>query len=422
MKVNTNPIRGTYDYAPKQAELREEVRQTILRCYQNNGFSLINTPILENLELLNSSDGGDNLKLMFKTVKRGDKLDLSKLNLTEKDIVEEGLRYDLTVPLARFYANNKESLPNPFKAIQIDYSFRAERPQKGRDRQFTQCDIDEFGDAGVEAEIDVLSTGLSAYKKLGFENLTVKINSREILNCLLKNCGFDESEFNTVCVSLDKLDKIGVDGVLEELNVKCCSEQYSNYGKENRLLNAITEIKRLGVKALYNYGISDELIGRVKTITGIINKMFKRSKIRCEFDITVIRGQGYYTGVVFEVYSKEFSGAIGGGGRYDKMIEKLIGIHVPAVGFSIGFARVCMLLDEKNKRLSTRKKVAIIYDGYDFEKVFLMKKKLMRKFGDISLYKDVKNMKNLLDKLKNSNFTHYAFFRKDIKEIELREI
>ncbi|MBQ8431011.1 MAG: ATP phosphoribosyltransferase regulatory subunit, partial [Clostridia bacterium] len=167
MKINTNPIRGTNDYAPKQAELREEVRQIILKCYRKNGFSLINTPILENLDLLNSSDGGDNLRLMFKTVKRGDKLDLTKSNLTEKDITEEGLRYDLTVPLARFYANNREKLPCPFKAIQIDYSFRAERPQRGRDRQFIQCDIDEFGDDSVEAEIDVLSTGLSAYKDLG---------------------------------------------------------------------------------------------------------------------------------------------------------------------------------------------------------------------------------------------------------------
>lgn len=189
MKINTNPIRGTYDYAPKQAELREQVRQTILRCYQNNGFSLINTPILENLELLNGSDGGDNLKLMFKTVKRGDKLDLTKENLSEKDIVEEGLRYDLTVPLARFYANNKETLPNPFKAIQIDYSFRAERPQKGRDRQFIQCDIDILGDDSVESEIDVLTTGLSAYQKLGFDNLVVKVNSREVLNLILTNVG-----------------------------------------------------------------------------------------------------------------------------------------------------------------------------------------------------------------------------------------
>ena len=206
MKVNTNPIRGTYDYAPKQAELREVVRQRILECYQKNGFSLIQTPILENLSLLNSSDGGDNLRLMFKTVKRGEKLDLSKPNLTESDITEEGLRYDLTVPLARFYANNKEKLPNPFKAIQIDYAFRAERPQKGRDRQFIQCDIDEFGDDSVEAEIDVLSTGMSGYESLGFNDLTVKINSKEILNQITAHFGYSKEETASVCISLDKFD------------------------------------------------------------------------------------------------------------------------------------------------------------------------------------------------------------------------
>ena len=155
---NYNPIRGTNDYLPSEAKVREIVRQKILTSYQNNGYNLISTPILENLEYLNSSEGGDNLRLMFKTVKRGEKLDLAKPNLTEADIVEEGLRYDLTVPLARFYANNREKLPSPFKAIQIDYSFRAERPQRGRLRQFTQCDIDVFGDASINCELEMLKT------------------------------------------------------------------------------------------------------------------------------------------------------------------------------------------------------------------------------------------------------------------------
>lgn len=415
MKINTNPVRGTYDYAPKQAELRENVRQTILRCYQNNGFSLISTPILENLSLLNNSDGGDNLKLMFKTVKRGDKLDLAKNNLTEADIVEEGLRYDLTVPLARFYANNKEFLPNPFKAIQIDYSFRAERPQKGRDRQFVQCDIDEFGDAGVEAEIDVLSTGLMAYNELGFKNIVAKINSREILLNLLSNIGYCEEEFNTVCVSLDKIDKIGYENVLIELTNKFNDERAKN------LLDAIQQIKAEGIESLSKFNINLELIERVKTILQTINKMFDKNIVICEFDITVIRGQGYYTGVVFEVYSKEFSGAIGGGGRYDKMIEKIAGQTVPAVGFSIGFARVCMLLDEQNKKMNKFKKVALIYNANEFEKAFLIKQELMKKW-DVSLYKEVKNIKGLLEKLKNSNFDGYAFYRDNIADIILKEI
>ena len=176
---NFSPIRGTNDYMPKEAKIREIVRQKILSCYQNNGYNLITTPILENLELLNMSEGGENLKLMFKTVKRGDKLDLTKENLCEADIVEEGLRYDLTVPLARFYANNREKLPIPFKSIQIDYSFRAERPQRGRDRQFIQCDIDIFGDPTINAELELLKTLIETYSSLGFNDLILKINKKK---------------------------------------------------------------------------------------------------------------------------------------------------------------------------------------------------------------------------------------------------
>lgn len=408
MKINTNPIRGTYDYAPKQAELREQVRQTILRCYQNNGFSLINTPILENLELLNGSDGGDNLKLMFKTVKRGDKLDLTKENLSEKDIVEEGLRYDLTVPLARFYANNKETLPNPFKAIQIDYSFRAERPQKGRDRQFIQCDIDILGDDSVESEIDVLTTGLSAYQKLGFDNLVVKVNSREVLNLILTNVGFDSDEFATVCVSLDKLDKIGLSGVKEELDFKFSITDMSEK-RVNSLIDAIEDIKENGLEVLEKYGVDKAIVERLETIINTINSA-EIGNIACEFDISIIRGQGYYTGVVYEVYSYEFAGAIGGGGRYDNMIEKIIGVKVPAVGFSIGFSRICMLLDERNAKMNTNKKIALIFDEGEFGKAFECKNKLIENF-DVSLYRKPKNLKNLLGKLEVNNFDGFIIYK-----------
>ena len=153
---NFNPIRGTADYLPNEATLRESLRRIILDSYMSNGYNLIDTPILENLEFLNSSEGGDNLRLMFKTIRRGDKLDLSKPNLTEADIVEEGLRYDLTVPLVRMYSNNREKLPTPFKSIQIGSAFRAERPQRGRNRQFIQCDIDIFDDSSITAELHIL--------------------------------------------------------------------------------------------------------------------------------------------------------------------------------------------------------------------------------------------------------------------------
>lgn len=404
MKVNTNPVRGTYDYAPKQAELREVVRQKILNCYQKNGFSLIQTPILENLSLLNSSDGGDNLRLMFKTVKRGDKLDLSKPNLTENDITEEGLRYDLTVPLARFYANNREKLPNPFKAIQIDYSFRAERPQKGRDRQFIQCDIDEFGDDSVEAEIDVLSTGMSGYEALGFNDLTVKINSKEILNQITAHFGYSQEETASVCISLDKFDKIGVEGVKAELQEKFPDDRCI------ALVDAIEDVKDTNINSLSKYGVDKSCIERISTILSALNGLYSKSSFDYKFvyDISIVRGQGYYTGVVYEVYCPDFRGAIGAGGRYDKMIEKLIGTPVPAVGFSIGFAPVCMLLEEKGVDLTDNNKLALIYNEGEFDKAFKAKQNLVKDYK-VSLYKKPKNLKALLEKLKFVGFNLFAF-------------
>ena len=214
---NYNPIRGTEDFLPREAKVRELVRERILSIYQNNGYNLISTPILEHLEFLDSSEGGDNLRLIFKTLKRKDKLDLSKPNLTENDIAEEGLRYDLTVPLARFYAGNRDKLPTPFKSIQLDYSFRAERPQRGRMRQFVQCDIDILGDKTIMAELDLLKTALDTYKSLGLTNLTVRVNDRKILNKLVENAGFSKEELGTVCVTLDKVDKISITGVMMEL-------------------------------------------------------------------------------------------------------------------------------------------------------------------------------------------------------------
>lgn len=416
MKINTNPVRGTYDYAPRQAELREEVRQKILNCYQKNGFSLIQTPILENLSLLNSSDGGDNLRLMFKTIKRGDKLDLSKPDLTENDITEEGLRYDLTVPLARFYANNREKLPNPFKAIQIDYSFRAERPQKGRDRQFIQCDIDEFGDDSVEAEIDVLSTGMSGFEALGFTDLTVKINSKEILNQITAHFGYKSDETASVCISLDKFDKIGVDGVLQELQTKFPDDRCK------MLVSAIENVKNGDINTLLKYGVEASSVERINTILTALNDLYKDKKFDYKFvyDISIVRGQGYYTGVVYEVYCKDLRGAIGAGGRYDKMIEKLIGTSVPAVGFSIGFAPVCMLLEEKGVSFSTNNKLALVYNEGEFSKAFKVKQNLINDYK-VSLYKKPKNLKALLEKLKFVGYDKFAFCD-DTFEINIKNI
>ncbi len=389
---NFNPIRGCDDFMPRQAFVRENVKRTILTSYQKNGYNLISTPILENLELLSSSEGGDNLRLIFKTVKRGDKLDLSKPNLAEQDIVEEGLRYDLTVPLARFYANNKEKLPTPFKSIQIDYSFRAERPQKGRSRQFVQCDIDIFGDPTINAELDLLYTAIQTYEAVGFKNLTVKINHRQILNSVVLFSGFAEQDISTICVTLDKLDKISVSGVVLEL-----LEKGFDPDKINKLVDVITDLSSNGLNAVKKYGELNLVVENLNFLIGSLNKLFN-GRHNINFDISIVRGQGYYTGAVFEVYAVGFSGAIGGGGRYDKMLEKFAGISCPAVGFGLGFEPVCLLVEQNMQSLLTNQ-LALIYEQTDdILTVYKVKEELKKQYS-VSLFLKPKNLKNFYDKI-----------------------
>ena len=408
---NINPVRGTYDYAPVEAESREIVKQKILSSYQENGFTLIETPVLENLSLLDSSEGGDNLRLMFKTIKRGAQLDLTKPDLTEKDITEEGLRYDLTVPLARFYAGNRENLPNPFKSIQIGYSFRAERPQRGRNRQFIQCDIDIFGDSTSNAEIDIITTVMDTYAKLGLGEVIMKVNNRKILNALILFCGFDNADINSVCITLDKFDKIGIDGVENEL-----LEKGFDATKVSTLIKASSDIKQNGLVKATEYGVPQNIVDEMQYIIDTCNKIIDNGK--CVFDLSIVRGQGYYTGTVYEAYTDGFGGAIGGGGRYDKMIEKLIGINVPAVGYGMGFEPVNLILKEQNKLQKSKLKVALIYDKVDdYAEVLNKKKELMNKYA-VSTYVRAKNMKAMLDKLKFANFDAFI----NLKDTEIKLI
>lgn len=412
MKINCNPIRGTFDYLPKEMIVREKVRSIILSCYKKSGFMLVKTPILENLSLLTSSDGGENLRMMFKTIKRRDKLDLSKENLCEDDITEEGLRYDLTVPLSRMFSNNKEKLPLPFKAIQIDESFRAERPQKGRKRQFTQADADILGDPSENAEIEVLWTAISAYKELGFKGLLLKINSREIVNELVLSCGFNKEELGFVLTSLDKADKIGADGVKDELIAKGLEQ-----AKVDRLINAISVIGENGIDVLEKFGVCAETKNKISNIISCVEK-FAGDCCRVEFDVSIIRGQGYYTGTVFEFFDTSFNRAIGGGGRYDTMIDKLLGISVPAVGISIGFEPTVMLILEKGLLEVKEQNVAVVYSS-DFNKAFETKCKLIEQGYGASVYKKPKNLFNLLLKLKENGCEYFVDCD---KEFSLKEI
>lgn len=411
-----NPVRGCYDYGPQDAKLRELVRQTILKNYEANGYNLIDTPILENLDFLHSSDGGENLRLIFKTIKRGDKLNLTKPNLTEADVTEEGLRYDLTVPLARFYAGNRDKLPLPFKTIQIGQVFRAERPQKGRNRQFIQCDIDVFGDPSINAELELLKTCLDTYSLLGFEHLTVRINHRKILNAVVLCAGFKEEDIPTVCMTLDKIDEITGTGVAMELMSK--NFQIENI---NRLLDIVCDIQNVGLSVLHKYGvdekISQDILYLIDNLRALTN-----NKHTIKFDISIVRGQGYYTGTVFEIFMDGYSHAIGGGGRYDNMLEKFSGTPCPALGFGMGFEPVVMLIKERGQAFYARKNLAVIYDETDdIKEVFRIKAILMQQHN-VSLFLRPKNMKNFYEKISAvADFvTSIADYKagKEIKKLE----
>lgn len=418
MKFSTNPVRGTVDYLPAEMDIRSYAEKIILDVYKQNGFLQIKTPILENIELLTNGDSGDNQKLMFKTIKRGDKLDLTKSNLTEADIVEEGLRYDLTVPLVRFFANNREKLPTPFKAIQIDEAFRAERPQRGRVRQFTQCDIDILGDSSPLCEVELLYSYMCAYTKLGFKNLTIKVNDRRALNSIIQNVGLPENEITNICVSLDKFDKIGFDGVEAEL----VSNGY-DANKVKNLMNIFIKLKNAksndeNFEILAEAKVQAEVINSLKLIIETVNK-YKISGFKIVYDATIIRGQGYYTGTVFEVYDEEFGRALGGGGRYDKMIEKFLGSPVPAVGASIGLYSVVMLMIERQTK-TLSKKLALVYDkNASFETIMQAKIDLMSEGYDVSTFAFPKNFNNFADKLKQNGYNQIVKIADLTKIIDL---
>lgn len=412
IKIKTSPVKGTVDYLPKEMEIRQQVVNIIMDTYKKNGFLLVKTPVLENLELLTKGDSGDNQKLMFKTVKRGAKLDLTKPNLTEADIVEEGLRYDLTVPLSRLYAGNREKLPFPFKSIQIDESFRAENPQKGRDRQFTQCDIDLWGEPTEIAEIEILTTVLQAYKNLGLNNLVCKISDRRILTNLILQAGFVSEDINSVCITIDKIDKIGLDGVKNELVEKSFEET-----KISKLIEILQDVQANGIDCLNKYNIDSDLINKITNIIENVKK-FVASDYKIVFDISIVRGQGYYTGTVFEVYKpdSDIRGALGGGGRYDNMLEKFLGQSIPAVGFGLGLVPVLMLVMKNNLlENNKRKKIALIYDNCcSIEQVMLKKYEFMKDY-DVSIFAWPKNFNNFVERIKNNNFD--GLFKMNKQEI-----
>lgn len=366
MALKKKPVTGMRDILPEEMEIRDYVIGLIKQTYANFGFTSMETPGVEHIENLNSKSGGENEKLIFKILKRGDKL---KLETAEKelDLVDSGLRYDLTVPLCRYYSNNAATLPSPFKALQMGSVWRADRPQRGRFRQFMQCDIDILGEASNLAEIDLILATTTLLGKLDFKNFTIRINDRRILKAMAAGCGFPESSYDDVFITLDKMDKIGMDGVAAELVKQGFAEE--NVKKYIGLFEQITpDIAGVSFvkETLAEYldaKYAEELIEIIESVEAV-----KSADFKIQFDPTLVRGMSYYTGPIFEIAMDEFGGSVGGGGRYDGMIEKFIGQSVPACGFSIGFERIVMLLLERG----------YVVPEKPAKKAYLLEKKLSR--------------------------------------------
>ena len=354
MALKKKPVTGMKDMMPEEMEIRDYVIALIKETYKSFGFSSIETPCVEHIENLCSKQGGDNEKLIFKILKRGEKLKLAEAK-EESDVVDGGLRYDLTVPLSRYYSNHANELSAPFKALQMGNVWRADRPQRGRFRQFMQCDIDILGESSNLAEIELILATTTLLGKLDFHNFTIRINDRRFLKAMAAYSGFVESEYDNVFIILDKMDKIGLEGVRGELEE--CGYEKEKVEKYLRLFETITndvEGVRWCKKELDGFLAPETADGLEMIINSV--ESAKEADFKMSFDPTLVRGMSYYTGTIFEISMDEFGGSVGGGGRYDEMIGKFTGQDTPAVGFSIGFERIVMLLLERGYRIPTSKK------------------------------------------------------------------
>ena len=355
MALSKKPVTGMKDILPAEMQIRDYVIRVIKETYAQFGFTSIETPCVENIANLSNKQGGENEKLIFKILKRGEKLNIATAE-NENDLADGGLRYDLTVPLVRFYSNNAATLPNPFKALQIGPVWRADRPQRGRYRQFYQCDIDILGEPSNLAEIELITATTTTLGKLGFKGFEIRINERRILKAMAAYSGFAEESFDSVFITLDKMDKIGLEGVAQELEEQGFAKE--SIEKYLALFKGMEEHKQNGLEFLAD-SLGDFLDADVKQNLDEIIKSVSATKcadFEMVFDPTLVRGMSYYTGTIFEIAIPEFGGSCGGGGRYDKMVGKFTGNDTPACGFSIGFERIVLLLLENGFQIPDEKK------------------------------------------------------------------
>jgi histidyl-tRNA synthetase len=417
MAKNVNPAKGMRDFLPQDKAIREHVMSTIRDEYKKNGFTEIETPVIEDIDRLVNSDGGDNTKLIFKILKRGEKLKLDKEALVEKDIVDFGLRFDLTLPLSRFYSANQNDLPKIFKATQMGYVFRAERPQKGRFRSFVQCDIDILGDPTNTAEMELINGVSNTLLRLGIKDFNVKINDRRLLRDVILYCGFTNEQFTNVCIILDKADKIGLDGVSKEL----LKAEYSEEAV-SKLLEVMEKINESGIEYLAALeGISGDAISSVKQIMTVIDGL-ANERYKITFDFTLVRGMGYYTGTIFEISYGELGYSVAGGGRYDEMIGSMIGKDTPAVGFSIGFERIIGIIKEQDATLNIGNNLCLLFnEDDDMLSVMKLAEKLRNEYDMVSVFKREKKLPKQLSRMLNNGFKCFAFYNDGDIKVEILE-
>ncbi len=421
MALSKKPVTGMKDILPAEMQIRDYATRVIRDTYAEFGFTSIETPCVENIENLSNKQGGENEKLIFKILKRGEKLNLSSAE-SESDLVDSGLRYDLTVPLARFYANHANELPSPFKALQMGNVWRADRPQRGRYRQFKQCDIDILGEPSNLAEIELILATTTTLGRLGFQYFQIRINERRILKAMAAYSGFEEKDYENVFITLDKMDKIGISGAESELlesgYAKESVEKYLTLFRnreEEKESTAKESLFRLA-DALGAYLEEEVKVNLLEIIDSV--QATQSADFTMVFDPTLVRGMSYYTGTIFEVAMPEFGGSCGGGGRYDGMIGKFTGRDVPACGFSIGFERIILLLMESGFQVPGQPaKTAYLLEkdlpGEELSKVIAQAQKERNEGKQILVVRMNKNKKFQKEQLMKEGYTDFREFYKN---------
>lgn len=427
MALIKKPVNGMKDILPREMQIREYMMRIIKDTYQSFGYTLVETPCVEHIENLSSKQGGENEKLIFKILKRGEKLKLEEAT-QESEVIDLGLRYDLTLPLARYYSNHAANLPNPFKALQIGSVWRAERPQKGRFRQFTQCDIDILGEDSILAEIElILATTQALAMICPQKRFAVRINHRQLLKAMAIYVGFPEEKMNMVFISLDKMDKIGLEGVKKELlDMSFSMESIEKYlglfhqTSNSNPIEVLQTLKEILKSDILEQDIKLMIENVITDLIYMINavNIAKTTEFNLIFDPTLVRGMGYYTGTIFEISMEGFSGSVAGGGRYDKMIGRFTGKDISACGFSIGFERIITILLEQNFAPMDieKKKVFLFEKGIAMEKLMelLEKAKQERKEGNIVLVTKMnKNKKFQKEQLRKEGYQEFIEFYKE---------